>query len=154
MNDFRFNPELISWKEFLLLLEGQLVHLPAPKSHFAKDISVESDVSIFATGKDKIKFIGMYNSVDERETATMDSRWHCVEMSHQIPKEEQKDIEPCCPCFSKLVLLGEVEAQSTIIFFIYSLPSVYRQFTTQFTTMKHCFLLRILQFTIVYRFNL
>ena len=74
MNDFRFNPELISWEEFLLLLEGQLVHLPTPKSHFAKDISVESDVSIFATGKDKIKFIGMYNSVDERETATMDSR--------------------------------------------------------------------------------
>ena len=51
-----------------------------------------------------------YNSVDERETAMMGSGWHYKEMSHQIPKEEQKNIEPCCACFSKLVLLGEVEA--------------------------------------------
>ena len=111
LNDFRFNPELILWKEFLLLLEGQLVHLSAPKNHFAKDISLESDVPVFATGKDKIKLIDRYNSVDDRETAMMDSRWHYVEMTHiKFQKEKQKDIEPCCACFSKLVLLGEVEA--------------------------------------------
>jgi len=106
LNDFRFNPELISWKEFLSLLEGQLVHLPAPKNHFAKDICLERDTPVFATGKDRIKFIGRYNYVDEKETGMMDSRWHYIEMTHQIPKENQKNILPCCSCFSKLVLTG------------------------------------------------
>ena len=34
LNDFRWSTELISWKEFLLLLEGQQVHLPTPKNHY------------------------------------------------------------------------------------------------------------------------
>jgi len=38
LNDFRWSAELISWKELLLLLEGQTVHFPALKSHFVKDI--------------------------------------------------------------------------------------------------------------------
>ena len=31
LNDFRWSAELIAWNEFLLLLEGQTVHLPRPK---------------------------------------------------------------------------------------------------------------------------
>ena len=35
----------------LLMLEGQLVHLPTPKSHFAKDTVFDSDTPILATLK-------------------------------------------------------------------------------------------------------
>ena len=91
-----------------MLLEGQLVHLPAPKNHYSKDIEVKSDIPVFATGIDRIKFITKYNMENERETAMMDSRWHYVELKKQIPKEEQREIFPCTVCFSKLVLLGEI----------------------------------------------
>ena len=36
LNDFRWSSELIKWNEFLLLLEGHTVHLPAPKNRFAR----------------------------------------------------------------------------------------------------------------------
>ena len=54
LNDFRWSPAVIQWHDFLLMLEGQLVHLPAPKSHYAKDIVFEKDTPIFATGKNPI----------------------------------------------------------------------------------------------------
>jgi len=107
LNDFRWSPELISWKEFLLLLEGQLVHLPTPKNHYSKDIALSKDIPVFATGKAQIKYVGKFNAEDERETAMMDSRWQYFELRHQIPVEEQKDIQPCISCFSKLAVLGE-----------------------------------------------
>ena len=34
LQDFRFCREVITWKD-LLLLEGEMVKLPAPKNHFA-----------------------------------------------------------------------------------------------------------------------
>ena len=37
LNDFRWTAQIIPWQDLLLLLEGQLVHLPAPKSHYAQD---------------------------------------------------------------------------------------------------------------------
>lgn len=36
LNDFRWFSSVIQWHDFLLLLEGQLVHFPAPKSHYEK----------------------------------------------------------------------------------------------------------------------
>ena len=57
LNDFRWSSELIKWNEFLLLLEGHTVHLPAPKNHFASDICIDKDTPVFATSKDVIKFI-------------------------------------------------------------------------------------------------
>ena len=35
LNDFRWSKELIKWKSFLLLLEGDVVRLPAPKNHYS-----------------------------------------------------------------------------------------------------------------------
>ena len=57
LNDFRWSSELIKWNEFLLLLEGHTVHLPAPKNHFASDICIDKDTPVFATSKDVIKFV-------------------------------------------------------------------------------------------------
>ena len=54
LNDFRWLPQVIPWHDLLLMLEGHVVHLPAPKTHFAKDISLTSDTPIFCTGKHRL----------------------------------------------------------------------------------------------------
>ena len=107
-NDFRWSNELIAWKELLLLLEGQTVHLPSPKNHFSKDITVSTDVPIFATSKSQIRYRGKYNTSDGIEDDMMDSRWKVFEFFHQIPQNEQKDLPPCARCFCKFVLMEEL----------------------------------------------
>ena len=57
LHDFHWISELLEWNEFLVLLKGHTVHLPAPKSHFASDICIDKDTPFFATSKDVIKFI-------------------------------------------------------------------------------------------------
>ena len=34
LNDFCWRPQIVPWHDLLLLLEGQPVHVPAPKTHF------------------------------------------------------------------------------------------------------------------------
>ena len=34
LNDFCWSPQIVPWHDLLLLLEGQPVHVPAPKTHF------------------------------------------------------------------------------------------------------------------------
>ena len=36
LNDFRWSSQILAWHDMLLLLEGQTVHLAAPKSHYAQ----------------------------------------------------------------------------------------------------------------------
>ena len=36
----------IQWHDFLLMLDGQLVHFPAPKSHNAKEIVFKIDTPV------------------------------------------------------------------------------------------------------------
>ena len=69
-----------SYSLALLLLEGQLVHLPALKSHFAKDMVFDRDTPIFATSKYPSVFVknGM---VDERETEMMTVRCNVYAVS-------------------------------------------------------------------------
>ena len=105
LNDFRYSQEMIAWKEMLLLLEGQTVHLPAPKNLYANDIAITSDIPIFATGKSRIKYIGRSNTTDEIENEMMDARWRVFEFHHQIPKALQKEMVPCKKCFAKLALM-------------------------------------------------
>lgn len=106
MQDFRYSKDTIAWKDLLLLLEGETVKLPAPKNHFSTDVIITSDIPIFATGKEKIKFRGSYNAIDDRETAMMDSRWRYVKFTHVFEKKDQKQIAPCTVCFAKLVQMG------------------------------------------------
>ena len=107
LNDFRWSSELIPWSNFLLLLEGHTVHLPAPKNHFSSDVCINKDTPIFATSLEPIKFVGRYNSTDDRENEMMTVRWHIIPFKHQIPQREQKELKPCVKCFSELVKLGE-----------------------------------------------
>jgi len=103
LNDFRWTSQIIPWHDLLLLLEGQLVHFPAPKCHFAKDISLESDTPIFCTGKRSIVLIKR-GEIDERETEMMAVRWRLFSFSYQIPESDQVDIPPCPRCFAEFIL--------------------------------------------------
>ena len=65
LNDFRWSSELIAWKEFLLLLERQEVHLPYLKNHYIKNICVKHDFPIFPRGKEKIAYIEKYQTTED-----------------------------------------------------------------------------------------
>ena len=94
LNDFRWSQQIISWHDFLLMLEGQLVHLPAPETHYTKDIVFDKDTPIFSTGKHAIVYIKNV-VIDKRETEMMSVIWRVFNFNYQIPTEEQRDILPC-----------------------------------------------------------
>ena len=70
LNDFRWSPQLIPWHDLLLVLEGEVVHLPAPKTRFTQDIEFEKDTPIFCTSKRPLIFV-KNGIVDDRETEMM-----------------------------------------------------------------------------------
>ena len=53
---------LNTWKDLLLLLEGETLKLPALKNLSAEDVIICIDVAIFATSKAPIVYQGPYNS--------------------------------------------------------------------------------------------
>lgn len=103
LNDFRWNATLIPWHDLLLMLEGETVHLPAPKTHFTRDIEVVKDTPIFCTSKRPLIFI-KNGVVDDRETEMMAVRWNVVSFNYQIPQDEQRNVLPCVRCFTDLLL--------------------------------------------------
>ena len=105
VNDLRWSPDMISWQEFLNLLEGQIVHLAAPKSHFSEDIYICSDVPILATSISPRRFVGR-NSNIEGEDAMMDTRWKMFHFTYQISHSEPETGRVCPKCFSEFALLG------------------------------------------------
>ena len=48
------------------MLEGQQVHLPAPKTHYANDLVFDNDTTIFATDKCTMVYI-KNGSIDEKK---------------------------------------------------------------------------------------
>ena len=83
----------MEWNEFLVLLEGHTVHLPAPKNHFASDICIDKDTPFLATSKDVIKFIiGKYNTTDEIENDMMAVRWHVFNFAQPNSCHKRKDM--------------------------------------------------------------
>ena len=49
--------------------------LPAPKIFFGKAVHTKSDIPIFATSKDIIKFPGPYNTTNNMEDKVMKIKW-------------------------------------------------------------------------------
>ena len=82
------------WDDFLRLLEGQIVNLPAPKNHYSRDIRVDMDTPIFATRKAEITYSGPYNARDSLENAMMANWWKVYNFSHVITPCDAKDIPP------------------------------------------------------------
>ena len=70
LNDFRWSLHIIPYHDLLLLLEGQEVHLPAPKTHYKQDISFKGDTPIFYNAKEELSFVRA-GVLDEREMEMM-----------------------------------------------------------------------------------
>lgn len=103
LNDFRWSQAIIPWHDLLVLLEGQLVHLPAPKTHYAKDICFAGDTPIFATAKNPICYV-KNGCIDDRETEMMAVRWKIFRFNCQILEAQQKELDSCSRCFADLIL--------------------------------------------------
>ena len=87
----------------LLLLEGQLVHLPAPKSHFSQDMVLNGTTPVFCTSKHELIFI-KGGQVEEKETEMMAVRWRHFLFRAQIPQQEQRELPACGHCFANFIL--------------------------------------------------
>ena len=107
LQDYRYSRESITWSDLLLLLEGEVVKLPAPKNHFSSDVVISKDTPIFATSKSRITYPGKFNTTDERENDMMSARWMYFEFHFQIPEEKQRAIPACPRCFAELALMGQ-----------------------------------------------
>ena len=101
LNDFRWCSQIRLWHDLLLLLEGQKVHLPAPKTHFSQDIEFTRDTPIFCTSKEELSFVRS-GVLDERESQMMKVRWKVFALQSPIPEEEQRNTPNCPHFFAKL----------------------------------------------------
>ena len=108
LNDSRWLPQVIPWHDQLLMLEGHVVHLPVPKTNFAKDISLTSDTPIFFRGKHRLMYIKK-GIVDESECGMMDVMCEVFDFTYQILREQQLLIQlpSCVRCFAELILPSE-----------------------------------------------
>ena len=103
LNDFRWHPSIIAWADFLQLLEGDIVHIPAPKNVRSKDIECKRDTPFFATADAPIVLV-KGGSLDQCNTQMMDVRWVFFHFWRQIPKEGQVELPACPKCFAKLII--------------------------------------------------
>ena len=103
LNDFRWNAQIIQWHDLLLMVEGQPVHLPAPKCYFCKDLEFVADTPIFCTTKHDLVYV-KGGAIDERETEIMAVRWYSFQFRRQIARNDQITIPPCGRCFAELIL--------------------------------------------------
>ena len=103
LNDFRWHPKIIAWADFLQALEGDTVHLPAPKNLCSKDIELSKDTPFFATSDAPLVLV-KGGAIDRVNTEMMSCRWVFFNFWKQIPHAEQEDIPPCRFCFAKFIL--------------------------------------------------
>ena len=103
LNDFRWHPKIIAWADFLQALEGDTVHLPAPKNVCSRDLELNKDTPFFATSDAPLVLI-KGGSMDKTNTQMMNVRWKFFHFWSQIPAEEQHELVPCGHCFAKFIL--------------------------------------------------
>ena len=106
INDFRWSEELIKWNDFLLLLEGQTVHLPRPKNQFVSDLVIrkENILPFFGTTKEPIEYVGPFYTKDDRETEMLNARLKYFNFTHRI--ENKIEMDECPHCFAVMVTSG------------------------------------------------
>ena len=100
---FRWNSSIITWSDLLQMLEGDIVHLPAPKNFCSQDIEFNQDMPFFATADAPLVLV-KGGSIDEANTQMMSVHWRFFHFWKQIPETEQLRLKPCPKWFSKLIL--------------------------------------------------
>ena len=152
LNDFRYTPAILPWNDMLLLLEGHVVHIAAPKNSYARGIEFTFDTPVFATPKSSIVLI-KGSTIDEKETEMMDVRWRKFHFFHQIPNSSQKTATPCGCCFARLLLDADrwlPHPRSVSLFYPYCtvLSTAVKQQTAAYITL--CVLLMQATFPTLY----
>ena len=104
LNDFRWSPTIIPWSDFLLLLEGHIVHFTAPKTMYSQNIESSKDTPIFATAKALLSFV-KGSILDQTEPEMMNVRWRFFTFRHQFDVHCQKTVPSCTHCFATMLLL-------------------------------------------------
>lgn len=104
LNDFRWSERILPWQDMLRLLEGDKIHVPTPKTHFAQDIILEKDTPIFCTAPSRIRKFSRNYDVNEVESEMMDVRWKTFTFFHQMKISETRDIPSCQKCFADFLL--------------------------------------------------
>ena len=74
LNDFRWKPSIIALADLLQLLEGDSMHLPAPKNFCKRDIEMTRDTPVFATADAPLTLV-KGTSIDHANTEMMNVRW-------------------------------------------------------------------------------
>ena len=95
LNDFRWSERILPWQDMLRLLEGDKIHVPTPKTHFAQDIILEKDTPMFCTAPSRIRKFSRNYDVNEVESEMMDVRWKTFTFFHQMKISETRDIPSC-----------------------------------------------------------
>ena len=117
LNDYRWLRKSdggnIDWSCFLNLLEGMTVTLPAPMNHYSKHISIDTDVPIFGSGPDSIRWYSRQENEPrdttkhKHEDQQMEDRWNIFRLTHTFDRgERREDIPPCPSCFTRVAFLG------------------------------------------------
>ena len=88
LNDLQWTPGIISWFNFSNLLKRQTVHLAAAKAHFAQNIILSGDISIFATSIKIAQFVGKRDHVHMKNAMTV-ARWKEVKIKAPITIKNQ-----------------------------------------------------------------
>ncbi len=107
LNDFRWCDKIISWQDFLKLLEGDTVHIPSPKTHFEKDIIFSKDTPIFCTAAEEFQYYS-HGKIQKVETEMMEVRWETFHFFHQLSTAQSRDITPCAKCFADLIITPQL----------------------------------------------
>ena len=114
LNDLRWKPREraggnISWGDFLNLLEGLEVTLPAPMNTQSSHIKVMKAMPIVATSVAPVTY--WVRDVNEPQTERhhqenfmMHERWNTFNLNHQISQQDKITVPDCTVCFSKFVL--------------------------------------------------
>ena len=91
LHKFCWSPQVIPWHDLLLLLEGEPVHFPAPKTHYAQVILLMSVRPIFITSSSELQFI-KHGVICDTETEIMKVRWKAFKFHHRISERQQRCI--------------------------------------------------------------
>ena len=98
LNDFHWSPSIILWSDLLQMLEGNTVHLPAPKNFCSKDIKFKKDTPFFATA-DVLLVLVKGGSMDQVNTQMMSVCWHFFYFWKQIPEKKETGSKALPKCF-------------------------------------------------------
>ena len=104
LNDFRWNPIIAAWADFLQASEGDIGYFPRPKTFCKQDVQLTNDTPFLETADGSLVPALEGTAIDRANPNMMDVRWRMFDFWHQIPQAEQQKLISCEHCFAKFIL--------------------------------------------------